>query len=154
MCFFSETMWCVGLQPSCLLRLLINCLFRSLKQFLWSALLLLLAIYVVAIYICQASQGCWTLDGSHSLSSCFWPHGCFRSRILQILRFPTHNNQLNMLHATNPVLGGHHISFGERCRGPGTTIYHSMVLDPQLWKPFTLHFDLEQLQSTAASNHR
>lgn len=37
------------------LQLLINCLFRSLKQFLWSALLLLLAIYVVAIYICQAA---------------------------------------------------------------------------------------------------
>lgn len=37
------------------LQLLINCLFRSLKQFLWSALLLLLAIYVVAIYITQAA---------------------------------------------------------------------------------------------------
>ncbi|CAE7725256.1 unnamed protein product, partial [Symbiodinium pilosum] len=37
------------------LQLLINCLFLSLKQFLWSALLLLLAIYVVAIYITQAA---------------------------------------------------------------------------------------------------
>ena len=36
-------------------RLLINCLFRSLKQFFWSALLLLMAIYVVAIYITQVA---------------------------------------------------------------------------------------------------
>lgn len=51
----SPPVECLGLQESAL-RLLINCLFRSLKQFLWSALLLLLAIYVVAIYICQAGD--------------------------------------------------------------------------------------------------
>lgn len=47
------------------LQLLINCLFLSLKQFLWSALLLLLAIYVVAIYITQAATA-YRLENSES----------------------------------------------------------------------------------------
>jgi len=50
------------------LQLLINCLFRSLKQFLWSALLLLLAIYVVAIYITQAATA-FRLENVEAASS-------------------------------------------------------------------------------------
>jgi len=38
------------------LQLLINCLLLSLKQFLWSVLLLLLAIYVMAVYVTQAAS--------------------------------------------------------------------------------------------------
>lgn len=37
------------------LQLLINCLLLSLKQFLWSVILLLLAIYVMAVYVTQAA---------------------------------------------------------------------------------------------------
>lgn len=37
------------------LQLLINCLLLSLKQFVWSVLLLLLAIYVMAVYVTQAA---------------------------------------------------------------------------------------------------
>eukprot|EP00913_Durusdinium_trenchii_P029100 g27284.t1 len=35
--------------------LLINCLLLSLKQFVWSALLLMMAIYVMAVYVTQAA---------------------------------------------------------------------------------------------------
>ncbi|CAJ1340562.1 unnamed protein product [Effrenium voratum] len=37
------------------LQLLINCLFLSLKQFMWAVMLLLLAIYVMAILVTQAA---------------------------------------------------------------------------------------------------
>ncbi|CAK9084559.1 unnamed protein product [Durusdinium trenchii] len=37
------------------LQLLINCLLLSLKQFVWSALLLMMAIYVMAVYVTQAA---------------------------------------------------------------------------------------------------
>ncbi|CAJ1340561.1 unnamed protein product [Effrenium voratum] len=56
------------------LQLLINCLFRSLKQFLWSALLLLLAIYVVAVYITQAATAyrLESNEGTHKANMLRW----------------------------------------------------------------------------------
>ena len=56
------------------LQLLINCLFLSLKQFLWSALLLLLAIYVVAIYITQAATAyrLENAEGQHDQLKQWW----------------------------------------------------------------------------------